>query len=173
MPLDFSSPCRGDRFAIAYGLGKAAAGILIWSVGAAGLNYLVQQVEPPAGANADPFSFLGILTLDSLLLLLSIFYAVVGWRKKTLQLKETAVWVASGVLTSNFAQIPFSSLQRLEYSEKRLYRLFGVIRVTFGNQPKDPAQTDPGAVRQEFSFFFKKEDGLALYRRLRSEMPNT
>lgn len=166
MPSDFSSPRRGDPSAILHSVCKAVAGILIWTVVVVGLRLLVLQVEPPETANTDPFSFLGILSVDGLLLFISLLYAFVGWRKKTVQIKDRAIYVSSGVLSNSYDTLPFSTIKRLEFSEKGLCALFGAARVRFSNQPKDDSQTDPGMVRQDFTFLFKKEEALAFYRQL-------
>ena len=169
-PVDFSNPHRGDRSAIFHSLCRATAGILIWTVVVAVLRMLVLQVEPPETPGTDPFPFLGIFYLDALLFLISVFYSIVGWRKKTVQIKQNCVCVTSGVISNSYASLAFSELKRVEYSEKGLCKLFGTARVRFSNQPKDDSLTDPGVVRQDFTFLFKKEAASLLYRRLEQGM---
>lgn len=168
--MDFSAPRRGDPSAIFHSLCKAVAGILIWTAVVVILRLLVLQVEPPETSNTDPFSFLGVLSVDALLLLISVLYSIIGWRKKTIQLKETAVSVSSGVISSSYVTLPFSDLKRLEYTEKGLCKLFGTGKVRFSNQPRDDSQTEPGVVRQDFTFLFKKADATALFHQIEQGM---
>lgn len=132
--IDFSAPRRGDPSAIFHSLCKAVAGILIWTAVVVILRLLVLQVEPPETSNTDPFSFLGVLSVDALLLLISVLYSIIGWRKRTIQLNETAVSVSSGVISSSYVTLPFSDLKRLEYTDKGLCKLFGTGKIRFSNQ---------------------------------------
>ena len=145
---------------------KAAVGILLWTILVVGLNRLVLRVDMPEQSGSDPFSFLGILTADLMLLLVCVFYAVMGWKQKTYALLPDGIQVHSGVLSRNVTLLPYGEIRRLEVKDQGLCRLFGTVKLRFGNQPKDDSVTNPGVERQEFSFVLAPGEAAVLMGQL-------
>lgn len=73
--------------------------------------------------------FLYVLPFIGGLILLSVIWQYLDWRRFTYELTDDAVVVQSGVLSHNRRTIPFDRVQDVDIERKLLARLFGLAKV--------------------------------------------